>query len=127
MICALLYYGKAPTLLSEHCKHSEIRVADPSFHETCRTRVTKGTRNDEAQFRLGGGSGGVAAQSPLADRLTVHSIRDVDGRILGLGPRQRNAEGWSTFGERDAILYPLSLLSQVWTSVQICSLDEVDV
>lgn len=45
---------------------------------------------------MGPGTGGVthaAAAAPLENRLTVHTIRDARGRVLGLGPSSDDDDG----------------------------------
>lgn len=46
-----------------------------------------GSRNDESGFLVDGRSNNAADASP-GNRLTVHSIRDAQGRVLGLAPRR---------------------------------------
>lgn len=49
-----------------------------------------GTRNDEIALLLDGRVGINAARGPpVGNRLTVHSIRDTQGRVLGLGSQQQ--------------------------------------
>lgn len=62
--------------------------------------LTLGTRNDESAWLAGPGYNPGAA-GPLDNRLTVHTIRDTTGQVLGLGSSSRVSGGVDVGGVGD--------------------------
>lgn len=79
-------------------------------------KLTPGTRNDESGWDPVGGHN-PAADAPQDNRLTVHTIRDTRGRVLGLDSSSQVGGGVGNDGDDDGDAVAAATAAGGWEPV----------